>query len=348
MKIMVTGNLGYIGPLVGSQLRSSFPECELIGVDLGLFEYCLTDTNELSSASYNSQKYIDVRDLAEEDCAGFDAIVHLAAISNDPMGEEFAVVTKAINLEATKRLAENAKKAGVKSFVFASSCSVYGAGGELPKKETDALNPLTEYAKSKVEAEQYLKTLASEDFKVTCLRFATACGYSKRTRLDLVLNDFVASAITSSEIIVLSDGTPWRPLIHVSDMAKAMDWAIGREGSNYLVVNAGSDEWNYQVKDLALAVAKCIPSTRVSINQSAPPDKRSYRVDFSSFREAAPDHQPKMSLEDTIRELIDGLSSPNLKLEGFRESNLIRLNQLREHKKLGHVDTMLKICRPKK
>jgi len=166
-----------------------------------------------------------VRHPQPEILRGVDAIVHLAAISNDPMGKTFEEVTDAINFRASVELARQAKAAGVRSFVFASSCSMYGMADDTPRKETSPLNPLTAYAKSKVSTETELQKLADKSFRVTCLRFATACGMSDRLRLDLVVNDFVACAVTSKNITILSDGTPWRPLIHVKDMARAFDWA---------------------------------------------------------------------------------------------------------------------------
>ena len=206
-----------------------------------------------------------MRDLPTELLQGVDAIVHLAAICNDPMGSAYEEVTLDVNYQAGIGLAQRAKEAGVRAFVFASSCSMYGAGGEGAKTETSTLNPLTAYARSKVLSEQELAPLADENFCITCLRFATACGWSDRLRLDLVVNDFVAGAVAAGEINILSDGTPWRPLIHVQDMARAIEWAISREadnGGDFLAVNAGSDQWNYQVHDLADAVAAAIPGTR--------------------------------------------------------------------------------------
>ena len=192
-----------------------------------------------------------------------------------------------------------AEQRGVGRFVFASSCSIYGAAEGRPKRESDQLNPLTAYARSKVAMENALRASNAGEMTVTCLRFATACGMSDRLRLDLVLNDFVASALATGEITVLSDGTPWRPLIDVSDMARAIEWAIGRDtdrGGRVLVVNAGSNAGNYQVRDLAQVVAAELPGTRVSINTAAPPDLRSYQVDFSLFAELAPAHLPAVPL----------------------------------------------------
>jgi nucleoside-diphosphate-sugar epimerase len=262
---------------------------------------------------------------------GIDAVVHLAAISNDPMGKTFENVTLDVNYRASVALAQKAKAKGVKAFVFASSCSMYGAGGNSAKTEKSELNPLTAYARSKVFTEKELEPLVDSNFKVTCLRFSTACGMSERLRLDLVLNDFVAGAVASKQINILSDGTPWRPLINVKDMARAIEWAIIREndaGGLFLAVNIGSDEWNYQVKDLAEAVAKVMPDVDVSINKNAEPDKRSYRVDFNLYKVLAPNHQPQVDLIDSIGELKQGLESMEFKNANFRNSHFMRLKVL--------------------
>jgi nucleoside-diphosphate-sugar epimerase len=191
--------------------------------------------------------------------------------------------------------------------------------------------------------ERQLRELAGDGFVVTCLRFATACGMSDRLRLDLVLNDFVACAVTTKRITVLSDGTPWRPLINVADMARAIEWALQRDANNSdcLVVNAGSDAWNYQVHELAAAVAQVIPGTEVSINRDAPPDKRSYRVDFSLFRRLAPLHQPQASLIDTIAGLRDGLAAMSFDDPDFRGSSLMRLRVLTDLRSRGLLNDTL-------
>ncbi len=263
-----------------------------------------------------------------------DGIVHLAAVSNDPMGKRFEKVTREINHLSSVDIARRAVQSGVKRFVFASSCSMYGYAEGGPRKETDGLNPLTAYAKSKAGTEEGLASLELGDAVVTSLRFSTACGMSDRLRLDLVLNDFVACAVTSGEISVLSDGTPWRPLIDVKDMARAIEWALTRDpedAAQYIAVNVGTAEWNYQVRDLAQAVAKAVPGTKVSINESAPPDKRSYRVDFSLYEKLAPRHQPQVSLDQSIRELKRGMESMNFRDSDFRSSQFMRLKVLEKH-----------------
>jgi nucleoside-diphosphate-sugar epimerase len=349
MKILVTGNMGYVGPAVVRRLRKSYPAATILGIDLGFFAQCLTMNSGLfPECRVDIQYFADVRGVSAPMLKGIDAIVHLAAVSNDPIGNCFEEATREINYRATVELAQKAKNAGVGTFVFASSCSVYGLAEEGPRNELSAVNPLTAYAKSKVLAEQGLARIADAAFKVTCLRFATACGISDRLRLDLVLNDFVASGVATKRIVILSDGTPWRPLINVKDMALAIDWAISRHpqrGGDFLVVNAGADLWNFQVKDLAAAVARLLPEVEVSVNKGALPDKRSYRVDFSRFRALAPDHQPRADLHTTILELKEGLEAIGFRDSEFRSSPYMRLNVLKQLRSRGWLNDRLEWSR---
>ena len=333
MKILVTGNMGYIGPCVIEQLRASYPQATLVGLDIGYFANCLTHAPILPECRLDQQHYVDIRNVTPDLLDGVTAVVHLAGISNDPMGNNFEDVTFDINHRASMKFAEMAKQKGVSAFVFASSCSMYGSADDTPRNETSQINPLTAYAKSKAYMERDLQALAEESFKVTSLRFSTACGMSERLRLDLVLNDFVAGAVASKQITVLSDGTPWRPLINIRDMARAIDWAISRPSSNggiFLAVNVGSDTWNYQVKELTQAVAELLPDVSVSINKDAQPDKRSYRVDFALFKKLAPNHQPQHDLKSTILELKAGLEAMHFHNADFRNSRLMRLKVLSE------------------
>jgi nucleoside-diphosphate-sugar epimerase len=316
----------------------------LIGADSGYFAHCLTGASRAPEVLLDVQHYVDVRHVSAKLLEGVDAVVHLAAISNDPIGNLYEEVTLAVNHQASVDLAVKARSAGVRAFVFASSCSVYGSADDRPRRESSTLNPLTPYARSKVLTEQALQPMADADFAVTCLRFATACGMSDRLRLDLVLNDFVACALSSGRITVLSDGSPWRPLINVRDMARAFDWAIGRsvtEGGECLVVNVGSNEWNYQVHELAAAVAAAVPGTDVSINRDAPPDRRSYRVDFSLYEALAPLHQPLVTLPQAITELRDGLRAMRFDDADFRNSWMIRLRVLADLRARGLLDETL-------
>ena len=340
MKILITGNMGYVGPMVLRRLREFHPQATLIGYDMGFFAHCLTGAQRFPESRVDIQYFGDIRQVPEEILQGVEAIVHLCAISNDPMGALFEEVTLDINYRASIDLAQKAKRAGVKKFVFASSCSVYGFAEGGPRREEDALNPLTAYAKSKVNTERDLALLASETFTATCLRFATACGMSDRLRLDLVLNDFVAGALASKRINILSDGTPWRPLIHVKDMARAIDWAVQRDhrdGGTCLTLNVGSDAWNYQVKDLAAAVAKLIPNVEVSVNKDAQPDKRSYRVNFDKFTKLAQGFLPAVDLQNAVVDLRDGLMAMKFADQDFRTRKFIRLVALRRLRESGQL-----------
>lgn len=344
MKILITGNMGYVGPGLINKLRQSYPDAELIGYDMGYFSKCLTNVDFLPDNQLNKQIFGDVRQFEESLFEGIDSVVYLAAISNDPMGNKFENVTMDVNYRSAINMAKSAKKQGAKSFIFASSCSIYGEADDYPKVETDRLNPLTAYARSKVEAENGLNALADENFLVTCFRFATACGHSDRLRLDLVLNDFVAGAVTSKEISILSDGTPWRPLINVLDMARAIDFGISRKantGGSYLVVNTGSNIWNYQVVELARAVAKVVPGVKVSVNPDAQPDKRSYKVNFDLYAKLAPEYLPAYDLETTIKDLYSNLTEMNFNDHQYRKSQYMRLEVLNNLQRKGYLNENL-------
>ncbi len=292
MKYLITGNLGYIGPILCKFIKENNPNSFIIGYDKGFFLNC-----EIASELEKNRPYIDIQiygDVRDNDkilpyIKEADFVIHLAAISNDPMGKEFEVVTQEINYRASVDIAKSSIKNDCKAFVFASSCSVYGQGSDKPRTELDNVNPLTAYAKSKILTEKSLRETISDssNIKITCLRFATACGYSPNLRLDLVLNDFVATAISENQIKILSDGTPWRPLIDIEDMARALYWACHREnGENFEIMNTGSPEWNYQVKDLAHKVNNSINEKNdinILINKNAAPDKRSYRLILINF-----------------------------------------------------------------
>ena len=319
---------GYIGPVVLQHLRKTLPNAGFRGIDTGFYLAQQDDQNVAPETLLDELIFKDVREIEITDFADVEAVVHLAAISNDPMGDRFAAVTHEINCLQSVRLAELAKQAGVRNFIFASSGSVYGAGGELPRSETSVLAPQTAYARSKADAETLLAGLADDSFYGTCFRFSTACGWSPRVRLDLVLNDFVAAAMTTGNIAVLSDGTPWRPLVHVTDMARAIEWGLTERRNvvpeQFFVVNVGNEAWNFQIRELAEAVARVIPGTTVHINADAPQDKRSYRVDFSRWETVAPNHQSLRELDETISELYLGLARVNVNPE-FRTSHRVRL-----------------------
>lgn len=333
MKILITGNMGYVGSELVKYFREKYKSATIIGFDIGYFAHCLTGTGVLPEANVDIQYFGDVRLFPEELLRGVDVLIHLAAVSNDPIGNEFEKVTEEVNFGSTKLLANISLKMGVKHFVYASSCSIYGEAIGGARTERDSVNPLTAYAKSKVNSELFLKDFSNDNMTITALRFSTACGLSDRLRLDLVLNDFVASAVLNGEINILSDGSPWRPMINVKDMCRAIDWASFRDCSfenKFLAINIGSKEWNYQVKELANEVAKAIPNTTVVINANAQPDKRSYQVDFSLFEELAPSFQPVFTLSKTIEELSKPFFDRQIIVQNdFRNSPLIRFNILK-------------------
>lgn len=345
MKVIITGNMGYIGPVLAKHLKSTRPGIEIIGYDIGYFASCVTGSDILPEVAIDHQVFGDIREFPESLLQGVDSVINLAAISNDPMGKRYEEVTLDVNYRACIRLAKMAKIAGVKSFVYASSCSMYGAAGDFPKKEDSMLNPLTAYARSKVYSERDLEPMADSNFVVTCLRFSTACGFSPRLRLDLVLNDFVAGAVAEKKLTILSDGSPWRAMVHVKDMSRAMDWALDRRtdaGGDFVAVNIGTNEWNYQIKEMGEAVAKLIPGVDLSINKEAPADKRSYRVNFDLFEALAPNHQPEYTLEKSIKDLEYGLRGMNFSDTDFRNSSMIRLIVLNEFQKKGLLTESLK------
>jgi len=347
MRILITGNMGYVGPVLVRHLRSRYRDAELIGFDSGFFASCLTAAKTPPESLLDRQYFGDVRQLPAALLEGVDAVVHLAGISNDSMGRRFEAVTGEINFRASAAVAEAAQRAGVRNFVFASSCSVYGAAGRSARRETDEVQPLTAYARSKIDTERLLEQMALRDMVVTCLRFATACGTSPRLRLDLVLNDFVACALTNGRIDVLSDGTPWRPLIDVQDMARALEWAITRERENgglFLSVNVGAD--NYQIGALAETVAEAVPGATVSINAQGLPDRRSYKVDFSLFEALAPAYAPQVPLSESIATLRECLSSMDLGNGNFRDSENMRLKVLEGHLAAGRLTPDLRWATP--
>ena len=342
MRVLITGNAGYVGPVLAKHFKREHPDWSLVGFDAGFFAHSLTAAARLPELLYDAQIWRDVREVQVEDLQAIDAVVHLAAVSNDPMGRRFEQVTEEINQEASLNLARKAREAGVTRFVFASSCSMYGASEGGARTETDTLNPLTAYARSKVGTEVGLGSLADDGFVVTSLRFSTACGDSDRLRLDLVLNDFVFSALTTGVVKVLSDGTPWRPLVDVADMARAIDWACTRDrdnGGGYVAVNVGKE--NYQVRDLANAVADVVGGSEVSINAQAAKDLRSYAVDFSLFQSLAPNHQPQTDLDRSIAELGERIR--RLRVDpGAAMSDFVRLKVLEGHIGARRLDEALR------
>ncbi len=348
MKYLITGNLGYIGPVLSKFIKKIDINNFIIGYDTGYFLNCeLASELNNETPTVDIQIFGDVRDKLNiaKYIEQVDYVIHLAAISNDPMGQEFEKVTKDINENASAFIAEKAIENKCKSFIFASSCSVYGAGSDSPRKEGDKVNPLTAYAKSKIGTENKLMSINNyQNTKITCLRFATACGYSPNLRLDLVLNDFVATGLNKKEIEILSNGKPWRPLIDVEDMSRAIYWACHRKkGEEIEILNIGSPDWNYQIDQLANSVKDLIgDDIIVKINKDAPPDKRSYRVAFDKFYSLVDDHlKPQVSLEESVRRLIREIAPYRDRVSKENRGYLIRLNVLRYLKTKNLVNSEL-------
>jgi nucleoside-diphosphate-sugar epimerase len=325
VKVLVTGHEGYIGsvlcPLLierGHQVR---------GLDVGFF----SDYEFLPAEATIAPRRRDVRDLGARDLEGFDAVIHLAALSNDPMGQLDAGLTAAINHRGSVRLAELAREAGVSRFVFSSSCSTYGAGADHALDETAAFNPISAYAISKVASERDIAALATDDFSPTFMRNATAYGVSPRMRTDLVVNNFVGWAVTTGTIRILSDGTPWRPVVHIRDIAGAMAavLAVPRARIHNVAFNVGRDEDNYQVRDIADVVARTVPNAKVVYAGTGEPDKRSYRVDFGKIRRELPEFTPEWNVQKGVDEIYDAFRRCALDRTLFEGRHLVRLVQLK-------------------
>lgn len=327
IKILITGNKGYIGVQLSKYLKKKYKnKIYIVGFDLNLFEGCEFEKN----TNVDRQILGDVRKINKNHIKNIDYVIHLAAISNDPMGNLFEKVTHDINYKASKRLAQICNLIGVKKFIFASSCSVYGLEGKLIKNENSKLAPLTAYAKSKILSEKSFEKIKSKKTEYVSLRFATACGVSDMLRLDLVLNDFVTSAKFKKKIEILSNGKPWRPLITVADMCKAIDWSLFEYKTNKKtsIFNVGSNKWNFQVKDIAYQVKKIFKNVEIKINNNSPNDKRSYKVDFSKYKKLSKNYYPSQDISEEIIKLKKMIKNKN-NLHNFRSSKYIRLNHLK-------------------
>jgi nucleoside-diphosphate-sugar epimerase len=339
MKVLLTGHHGYIGSVCGPLLAAAGHD--VVGLDTLLYEGC--DLYPADGAPVMLE--LDIRDVEPRHLEGFDAVVHLAALSNDPLGDLDRDLTMAINYEATLGLARAAREAGLRRFVFASSCSMYGAAdGDQAVDESAPLKPLTAYAESKVRSEEALAELASDDFSPVFMRNATAYGASPRLRLDLVLNNLVGWAITTGAVRILSDGTPWRPLIHVEDIARATVAVLGAEEDvvRGQAFNIGRDDENYQVRELAEIVERTVGGVSVEYGGSGDPDPRSYRVDFGKFERAFPDAALTWTAEEGAKELTDAYRAAGMSYEDFDGHRFTRLKHLRELLSSRQVDADLR------
>ncbi|MFI8487593.1 NAD-dependent epimerase/dehydratase family protein [Streptomyces rubrogriseus] len=338
MRVLLTGHQGYLGTVMAPVLTAAGHE--VVGLDSGLFADCV-----LGPAPDDPPgQRVDLRDLTAEHVAGADAVIHLAALSNDPLGSLAPELTYDINHHASVRLARLARDAGVQRFLYASTCSVYGAagGGDLVTEDAP-LRPVTPYAESKVRVEDDLHALSDGDFSPVYMRNATAFGFSPRLRADIVLNNLVGHALLSGEVLVLSDGTPWRPLVHAADIARAFTAALvaPREAVHDRAFNIGSEVNNVTVAEIAEEVAAAVSGSKVVITGETGADPRSYRVDFSRFRAAIPGFDCEWTVKQGALELAEAYRKHGLTREDF-EQRFTRLAVLRAAAGTGSVDDTLR------
>ncbi|HEV3339720.1 MAG TPA: SDR family oxidoreductase [Pirellulales bacterium] len=326
MRVLVTGCHGYIGSVLVPMLLG---EGHLVhGIDSNWFEPCAL----FPAASEAPSTTIDLRDVRAGDVEGFDAVIHLAALSNDPLSNLDPGLTFQINHLAAVRLAKLARRARVERFLVSSSCSMYGSAGETVLTEAAELQPITPYGQSKVLADREIALLANDDFSPIFLRNATAYGVSPRLRLDLVLNDFVAAACTSGQIVIRSDGTPWRPVVHVEDICLAFLAALDapREAVHNEAINVGNTDENYRVSELAEIVTEVVPGSRVEYAPGGGPDKRCYRVDCSKLGRVLPHYRPRWNVHRGAAQLADAYRRHGLTTDDIESGKFLRLRRLRE------------------
>jgi nucleoside-diphosphate-sugar epimerase len=339
MRILVAGDRGYIGAVMVPFLRAAGHEVD--GLDLGLYEGC--DLGPAPSDE-GQRAPLDLRDVQAADVAGYDAVICLAALSNDPLGHLNPATTFAVNLDGTLQLARATKEAGIERFLFASSCSLYGAAGSSGVAEDADLLPVTPYGETKVVAERELSAMADDAFSPTYLRNATAYGASPRLRLDIVVNNLTAVALTTGEVRLESDGSPWRPLVHIEDISRAFLATLEapRELIHDEAFNVGRPEDNVQVRDIAEMVRDAVPGSKLSIADNAGPDLRDYRVDFAKLAATFPELSLRWNTRAGVDELAAAYTTYGLSYDDFTSSRFVRLRRIRELQSAGLIDETLR------
>ena len=338
MRVLVTGHRGYIGTRLTPMLLSAGHD--VAGLDSDLFRF--STFGQQPPDIPDLQK--DIRDVQTGDLKGFDAVIHLAALSNDPLGDLNPELTYEINHRSSVRLARLAKSAGVPRFIFSSSCSVYGAGGQDLVDENAVFNPVTPYGHSKELAEYDIARLADNDFSPIFLRNATAYGVSPRLRFDLVLNNMVAWAVTTGRVLLKSDGTPWRPIIHIEDISRAFlaVLAAPREKVHNLALNTGATSENYRIRELAEIVVETVPGTEIEVAPGAGPDRRTYRVNCEKILEILPDFKVEWNARKGAAELYQAYLQVGLRADEFEGTRYKRIDQLKSLMSRGIVDANLR------